>query len=127
MIRVWFDSDSIYERRGTTDFTGFTEVKSYLRNLVFAAETNGVVTNAVGNISMNQNPAAVTDPEQQAQAKNVLWMVLAFWIVALVGALVVAGFALYGAYKKFGGRGVAVVVAILILGIWMFGQFLLSF
>jgi hypothetical protein len=96
-----------------------------------AAETNGVVTNwgnAIGSSSTNQGPTpAVSDAELQAQAKQVLWMVLGFWIVALVGALVVAGFAVYGAYKKFGARGVAVVVVILILAVWMFGNFLLSF
>jgi hypothetical protein len=97
-------------------------------NLVFAGETNGVVTNAVGIVSTNQNVAPnVSNTELQAQAKSVLWMVLAFWIVALVGAIVVAGFAVYSAYKKFGTAGVAVVVVILLLGLWMFGDFLLSF
>jgi hypothetical protein len=97
-------------------------------SLVFAAETNGVITNGVGIVSTNQNVAAnVSNAELQTQAKSVLWMVLAFWIVALVGALVVAGFALYGAYKKFGAGGVAVVVGILIFGAWLFGDFLLSF
>jgi len=37
------------------------------------------------------------------------------------------GFGLYGAFKKFAARGVAVVVVTLILGVWMFGDFLLSF
>jgi hypothetical protein len=92
-----------------------------------AAETNLAGTNAVDGRPTNRNVAPNASPELQAQAKGVLWMVLAFWIVALVGALVVAGFALYVAYKKFGARGVAVIVVILILGVWMFGEFLLSF
>ena len=83
-----------------------------------AAETNQIATNtASGNATNRVVPPNVADPELQAKAKGVLWMVLAFWVVALVGALVVAGFALYGAYKKFGRAGVAVVVVILILGL----------
>ena len=97
-------------------------------DVAMAVETNQVTTNTINSGATNQLvPPNMSDPELQAQAKDVLWMIIGFWIVALVGALVVAGFALYGAYKKFGGRGVAVVVVILLVGLWMFGEFLLSF
>jgi hypothetical protein len=94
---------------------------------VLAAETNGAGTNAVGNVSTNQNPASMTDPELQRQAKGLLRSILGFWIMVLVGVLALASVAIRGAYKKDGMRGVAIVVAILILGAWMFGELMLSF
>ena len=107
-----------------------------LGNVIWAAETNVAstnvaATNATNGVAIGSTnsgaPPAVSDAELQARAKEVLWMILGFWIVAILGALAVAGFALYGAYQKFGKSGMAVVAVILILGLWMFGSLLLSF
>jgi hypothetical protein len=93
-----------------------------------AAETNQVATNSASSTATNQVLAPnVSDAELQAQAKTVLHNVIIFGIVALVVALVVAGLALYGAYKKFGVIGAAVVALVLAIGVVMFGSFLLTF
>ncbi len=53
--------------------------------------------------------------------------VIAFGVVALLGFLVVAGFALYGAYRKFGVPGAVVVGAIIAFGVFALGWLLLLF
>jgi type IV secretory pathway VirB2 component (pilin) len=91
--------------------------------LCCAAETNQVGS---GNTSTNtaQSPS---DPELQAAAKQVMQKVLLVGVVAFLGAVVVAGFALYGAYRKFGVRGLFVVGVIIAFGIVALGSLLLLF
>jgi hypothetical protein len=50
-----------------------------------------------------------------------------FGLLAAFGGLVVVGFALYGAYRKFGVRGLVIVAIIVSFGIIALGRFLLSF
>jgi len=90
--------------------------------LCFAAETN----QAAGSTGTNTvlNPA---DPELQAAAKDVMRKIVVFGVFALIGAVVVAGFALYGAYRKFGVRGVIVVGVIIAFGVVALGSLLLLF
>lgn len=84
-----------------------------------AAETNNP---AFTNVA--QNPS---DAELQKAAKDVMGRILIFGIVSFVGAVVVSGFALYGAYRKFGTRG-AIFVAVLIgFGIIALGSLLTIF
>jgi hypothetical protein len=48
-------------------------------------------------------------------------------VLAIVGAVVVAGFALYGAYRKFGVPGALVVGVIIAFGVVALGGLLLTF
>ena len=94
----------------------------------FAEDTNQVVTNQTPSSVASTNAVArPSDAELQAAAREVMHKIIVFGIVALVGALVVAGFALYGAYRKFGITGVVVVSVILVFGFFVFCGFLLLF
>jgi hypothetical protein len=95
-----------------------------LAGLFFAAPTSAADTNQV---APNQVSSSVTgtnamqrpsDAELQAAAQQVWHKLIVFGVLALVGAVVVAGFALYGAYRKFGVPGVLVVGAIIAFGVF---------
>jgi hypothetical protein len=92
----------------------------------FAAEaaTNHIAERSDTNT--NQVPSA-SDPALQARAREVWHKIIVFGVIAFLGAVVVAAFALYGAYRKFGMRGVFVVAVILAFGIFVLGGLLLLF
>lgn len=93
-----------------------------------AAEVNQIVTYSESNTATNKIvPPNASDAEIQAHAKTVLYRVMIFGIVALVGALLLAGVAVYKAYKKFGVIGAVGVGLLLAIGVVMFCSFLLSF
>jgi len=97
-------------------------------NQTFAEDTNQVVTNQMtGSVASTNAVPRPPDAELQAAARDVMHKIVVFGIVALVGGLVVAGFALYGAYRKFGVPGVIVVSIILAFGVFVLGGFLLLF
>ena len=91
----------------------------------FAADTNQVATNQVSSTTSTNLAARPSDAELQAAAKSVLNKIIVFGIVALIGAVVVAGFALYGAYRKFDVMGAVVVGVILAFGAFVILGFLL--
>ena len=92
---------------------------SFLSVPCAAAETNSpVTTNAVPSLS---------DEELQAAARDVMNRIVIFGVIAILGALVVAGFALYGAYRKFGARGVILVAVLLAFGFVALGSLLTLF
>ncbi len=107
----------------TLIFLGF--VLLYLAVPSFAADTNQVTTNQVNGATSTNSAARPSDAELQAAARGVMLKIVVFGIVALIGAVAVAGFALYGAYRKFGVVGAVVVGAILAFGIFVILGFLL--
>ncbi len=89
----------------------------------FAATTNQVpdsvtTTNAAPNYS---------NAELQAAAKEVWHKLILFATLALLGGVIVTGFAIYGAYRKFGLIGVVVVCTIVAFGVIALGGLLLIF
>ena len=94
----------------------------------FAAETNQVATNqAPSKVAGTNSMPRPSDAELQATAQQVWHKVIIFGVLAFVGVVVVASFALYGAYRKFGVRGLLVVGAIIAFGIFVLGTLLLIF
>src|ERR1043165_590005 len=94
----------------------------------FGSDSNQITTNqtssAVVSTNATQRPS---DAELQAAGQQVLHRVIVAGALAFVGAVAVAGFALYGAYRKFGIPGAIVVGVILAFGVVALGGFLLSF
>jgi hypothetical protein len=94
----------------------------------FAQDTNRVETNQVSSGVTGTNAVQrPSDAELQAAARQVWHKLIVFGILALVGALVVAAFALYGAYRKFGVTGAVVVGIIIAFGVFALGGLLLIF
>jgi hypothetical protein len=94
----------------------------------FAADTNQVTTNRVLNSVTDTNAMQrPSDAELQAAAQQVWHKLIVFGVLALVAAVVIAGFALYGAYRRFGMPGVLVVSAIIAFGVFVLGGLLLVF
>src|SRR6478736_1317960 len=100
----------------------------FLTGESYAAETNQVATNQVQSGATSTNAVrSPSDPELQAAARQVMQKIIIFGILALVGAVVVAGFAMYGAYRKFGVPGLVVVGIIVAFGVVALGGLLLLF
>lgn len=106
---------------------------SFLTTIIQAADPLQPATNQLQNPSTNQ-PAtnqpvlqSPNDPELQQAAQQVFRKIIIFGVIALIGALAVIAFALYGAYRKFGIPGVAVVIVIVTIGLFLFGNLLLAF
>jgi hypothetical protein len=94
----------------------------------FAADTNQVATNQVsGTVTGTNAIQRPSDAELQAAAQQVWHKLIILGVLALVGAVVVAGFALYGAYRKFGVAGALIVTAIIAFGVFALGGWLLTF
>jgi hypothetical protein len=94
----------------------------------FGADTNQVATNQVsGGFTGTNAVPRTSDAELQAAAQQVWHKLVVFGVLALLGAVVVAGFALYGAYRKFGVPGVLVLGAIIAFGVFALGGLLLIF
>ena len=90
----------------------------FLAGQSHAAETNQVTTNQVQSAATSTNAVrSPSDPELQAAARQVMQKIVIFGILALGGAVVVAGFAMYGAYRKFGVPGLVVVGIIVVVDI----------
>jgi hypothetical protein len=100
----------------------FILITLLLPALCSAADTNQVAAGTNTNTVLNPS-----DPELQAAAKDVMRKVVVFGVFALIGAVLVAGFALYGAYRKFGVRGLIVVGIIIAFGVVVLGSLLLLF
>jgi hypothetical protein len=94
----------------------------------FAADTNHVATNQMSSSVAGTNTAQrPSDAELQAAAQQVWHKLIIFGVLALAGAVVVAGFALYGAYRKYGVRGAVVVGGVIAFGAVALGALLLIF
>ena len=94
----------------------------------FAQDTNRVETNQVSSgVTSTNIVGQPSDAELQAAARQVWHKLIVVGTLALVGAVVVAGFALYGAYRKFGVTGVVVVGIIIAFGVVALGGLLLTF
>jgi hypothetical protein len=94
----------------------------------FARDTNRAETNQVsGGVTSTNAAPQPSDAELQVAARQVWHKLIVFGILALVGAVVVAGFALYGAYRKFGVAGAVVVGIIIAFGVFALGGLLLIF
>jgi hypothetical protein len=103
----------------------------------FAQETNRVETNQVSSTNTNTNTTTTStntnvaqrpsEAELQAAAQQVWHTIVVIGILALVGATVVAGFALYGAYRMFGVTGVVVTGVIITFGVFALGALLFIF
>jgi hypothetical protein len=94
----------------------------------FAQDTNRIGTNQVpSGVTSTNTVGQPSDAELQAVARQVWHKLIVVGILALVGAVVVAGFALYGAYRKFGVTGVVVVGIIIAFGVFALGGLLLTF
>jgi hypothetical protein len=112
-------------------------MRTFLLVLLFAIEMWFAVPALAENanlIATNQAPGAVartnettrpSDAELQTAAREVWHKIIVFAVAGLVGAVVVAGFACYGAYRKFGGTGVVIVGVIIALGVIALGGLLL--
>jgi len=91
-----------------------------------AAETNPVETNQVSSGIAGTNAAhRPSDPELQAAAQEVWHKIILFGVLGLVGGIVVTGFAVYGAYRKFGIPGAIIVGIVVVFGVVALGGFLL--
>lgn len=94
----------------------------------FAGDTNQVATNQIaGSVTTTNLAPLPSDAELQTAARAVMHKIIVFGVVGLLGAIVVAAFALYGAYRKFGVVGAIVVSIILAFGAFVFCGFLLMF
>jgi small neutral amino acid transporter SnatA (MarC family) len=88
-----------------------------------AAETNSLATNSVSTNSAFTN-SLPSEAELQTAAHGVLLKLAIFAIFALVGGLVVSGFAVYGAYRAFGVKGVIIIGIIAVLLLFLIGSIL---
>ena len=104
-------------------FTSLAVAALIIAGLCCAAETNQVASDA----TITNTVQSPSDAELQAAAKQVMQKVMVFGVLALLGAVVVAGFALYGAYRKFGLKGLLVVGVIIAFGVVALGSLLLLF
>ena len=95
----------------------------YLTVPAFGEETNHVQNGA----TITNATQKYSDAELQAAAQQVWHKLIVFGVLALVGGAVVSGFACYGAYRKFGVKGVVVVCAIVAFGVIVLGGLLLLF
>ena len=92
-----------------------------------ATETNLVETNQVSSGIAGTNAAQrPSDPELQAAAQEVWHKIILFGVLGLVGGIVVTGFAVYGAYRKFGIPGAIIVGIVVVFGVVALGGFLLT-
>jgi len=106
----------------------FIMVGLFLGIPTFAQDTNRADTNrAPSSVTSTNIVRQPSDPELQAAAQRVWHKLIVVGILALVGAVVVAGFALYGAYRKFGVTGVVVVGIIIAFGVLALSGLLLTF
>jgi hypothetical protein len=95
-----------------------------LIGLFFSLPCPAAETNTTATTNTVQSPS---DAELQAAAKDVMRRIVIFGVFAFVGAVVVGGFALYGAYRKFGVPGLIVVGVIIAFGVVALGSLLLLF
>jgi uncharacterized membrane protein len=89
------------------------------------SSTNQATTNQMASATNTNLAPQPSDPQLQAEAKDVMRKVMIFGAIVLLGAVVVACFALYGAYRKFGVVGVIIVAVILTIAAFLFLGFLL--
>jgi hypothetical protein len=89
----------------------------------YCANTNQPPSSLAGT---NTVPS-YSDAEMQQAAQQVWRKLIVFGVLALAGGVVVAGFAFYGAYRKFGVPGMIVVGVIVALGVLALSSLLLLF
>lgn len=101
--------------------------------LLFALGASGAATNEAATTPSTNVVQSVgeeseyTEEELMEAAEGVLQKVLILGFIALIGAITIAGFALYGAYKMFGKQGIVVVIVILLFGLYLLGELLVFF
>lgn len=105
-------------------FISLALVALFYTGLTYAAETNLVTS---GGTTSTNTVQSLSDSELQAAAQQVMRKIIVFGVLALTGGVVVAGFALYRAYRKFGVRGLIVVGVIIAFGVVALGSLLLLF
>jgi hypothetical protein len=86
----------------------------------FASDTNQVQSSIIATNTM-QKPS---DAELQAEAHDIWLKLVLYAVLALLGGLVVSGFAFYGAYKAFGVKGVIGVGVCILFLFFMIGSIL---
>jgi hypothetical protein len=99
----------------------------YLAVLAYGADTNQAATNQVQNSVTSTNAAQkYSDAELHFAAQEISHKLILYGLLALIGGLVVAGFAFYGAYKAFGVKGVIGVGIIIVIGFFVVGSILIQ-
>ena len=99
----------------------------YLAVPAYGADTNQVATNQVQSSVTSTNAGQkYSDAELQDAAQHIWHKLILFGLLTVVGGLVVAGFAFYGAYKAFGVKGVIGIGIIIVLCFFVVGSMLIQ-
>jgi len=94
---------------------------------IYAGDTNQAATNQVqSSVTSTNSGQKYSDAELQAAAQQIWHKLILYGLLALIGGLVVAGFAFYGAYKAFGVKGVIGVGIIIVIGFFVVGSILIG-
>lgn len=101
-------------------------VAQFLTGLCFTAETHRTHQDA-SQAAVTNTSQSPSEPQLEAAAHQVMRNLVVFGVFALIGAVVVAGFAMYGAHRKFGVRGLIFVGVIIAFELVVMVRMLLLF
>jgi hypothetical protein len=98
-----------------------------LAAIYFSAPLYGADTNQAQTVATSTNGVpGYTDAELQSAAQQVWHKLIFYGILLLVGGISIAGFAVYGAYRAFGFKGVIGIGIIILFCFYAIGSMLIQ-